>query len=656
MTKLTRLAACTLLSASCLLAAQNPLAEKRNKQPQAAPAAPKSVPGETPHELSATDLEAFLDGLVPTEIARDDIAGVVIAVVKDGKVVFEKGYGYADVKTKRAVVPTQTLFRPGSISKLFTWTSVMQLVEEGKLDLDRDVNDYLDFKIEPAFGQPITLRNIMTHTPGFEEAIKDLIVDKAGENPDLRTYIINHVPRRIYPPGKVPAYSNYGATLAGYIVQHVSGEPFEEYVEKHIYQPLHMGHSTFRQPLPSGWQEDMSSGYDLASQPAKPFELVVPFPAGSVSITADDITHFMIAHLQNGEYEDVRILQASTAQEMHSRTFSAAPHMNGMCLGFYQENRNGHSIIGHGGDTQFFHSDLHLILDSNVGFFISQNSAGKPDESLRDTVFHRFLDRYFPYTTPPTQAIASAKRDAAKFAEYYMSSRRPGPNLLDALNAVAQVKAAADKDGNLIIEDLKAANGEPKRFVEVAPNLYREQDGQSQLEFFPDYDGATAFAMDYPFMIFMKPGVTQAKPFALFSVVGPAVFSVLVLVLWGIAAILRAHYEKPRTLDAVHRRRHRLLMLAAALNLVFIATAVAVFSALGELGLSSRSNGLFRLIQFTALLAVISTIIPIYNLFRHWWEQRWWWNRIYDVLFAVSAILFTWFIIEWHVLAPSLKF
>src|SRR6185312_3263133 len=155
----------------------------------------KATPGT--HELTATDLEAFFDGLIPLQIERDDIAGAVVAVVKDGKVLFEKGYGYADVAKKTPVSPQTTLFRPGSVSKLFTWTSVMQLVQEGKLDLDRDVNDYIDFKIPPAYGKPITLRDVMTHTPGFEESIKGLLVSSGVEMEPLGKYLARHLPQRV---------------------------------------------------------------------------------------------------------------------------------------------------------------------------------------------------------------------------------------------------------------------------------------------------------------------------------------------------------------------------------------------------------------------------------------------------------------------------
>ena len=145
------------------------------------------------------------------QLEREDIAGAVVLVVKDGAIFFAKGYGYSDIEKKTPVTVDATLFRPGSISKLFTWTAVMQLVEQGKLDLDRDINTYLDFKIPAKFGKPITLRNIMTHTPGFEEQIKDLINDEGAPIATLKQHLATHIPERIFPPGTTPAYSNYGA-------------------------------------------------------------------------------------------------------------------------------------------------------------------------------------------------------------------------------------------------------------------------------------------------------------------------------------------------------------------------------------------------------------------------------------------------------------
>src|SRR5947209_1534361 len=235
------------------------------------PAAPETSPATA---LIKQDLEPFLDGLIPSQLRTRNLAGAVVSVVKDGQVLLQKGYGYADVEEKKPVLPDQTLFRPGSISKLFTATAVMQLVEQGKLDLDRDLEDYLDFPIPKTYPEPVTLRQLLTHTGGFEETLKNLFVAHQSDIKPLRTYLVNEMPARIFPPGKIPSYSNYGFTLAGYIVERVSGEKFERYVENHILKPLGMNNSTFDQPLPPHLAPQMSKGYLSLSQLPRDFDWV----------------------------------------------------------------------------------------------------------------------------------------------------------------------------------------------------------------------------------------------------------------------------------------------------------------------------------------------------------------------------------------------
>ena len=177
--------------------------------------APPAKPGEK--VLTREDAETWLDGYMPYALQRGDVAGATVAIVKDGQILLQKGYGFSDVAKRKPVNPDTDLFRPGSVSKLFTWTAVMQQVEAGKLNLDADVNQYLDFKIPPYEGKPITLRNILTHTSGFEEKVRNLIEPDPATLPALGDYLKGWVPQRIFPPGKVPAYSNYATALAGYI-------------------------------------------------------------------------------------------------------------------------------------------------------------------------------------------------------------------------------------------------------------------------------------------------------------------------------------------------------------------------------------------------------------------------------------------------------
>src|SRR5262245_30240763 len=260
MTNRISLAAFFLLATS--LTAQptsiRPLTPKpRSETPAAAPASPASARG----LRDRAELEAFIDGIMVANLRDKHVAGATISVVKDGALLFAKGYGFADVAKRRPTDPERSLFRIGSTSKLFTWTAVMQLVEQGKLDLDADVNRYLDFKIPATFPQPITLRHIMTHTPGFEEDSRDLISDDSTTLIPLGRWLATHIPGRVRPPGTFASYSNYATALAGYIVQRTSGTPWDDYIEQHVLAPLGMMQTATRQPLPSRLKADMSDGY-----------------------------------------------------------------------------------------------------------------------------------------------------------------------------------------------------------------------------------------------------------------------------------------------------------------------------------------------------------------------------------------------------------
>jgi CubicO group peptidase (beta-lactamase class C family) len=314
-------------------------------QAQAAGAAPES----SAHPLDRADLETWLDGMVPYALKAGDMAGAVVVVVKDGAVLLEKGYGYADVSKKLRMDPEQTMVRIGSTSKLFAWTAVMQLVEAGKLDLDHNINDYLDFTIPNDFGKPVTLRDLMNHRGGFEEGLKDVLWTNPQGVPSTESYLKEHKRPMLFAPGEVPAYSNYGAALAGYIVERISKEPYERYIERHILAPLGMTHTSFDQPLPERFAAAVSKGYRTVSAPPGPYELIVTRPAGSGTTTVADMSRFMLAHLQDGRVGDAQILRPETAQRMHSPSESAPPGFSTMAHGFFLEFHNGRPACGPAG-------------------------------------------------------------------------------------------------------------------------------------------------------------------------------------------------------------------------------------------------------------------------------------------------------------------
>jgi CubicO group peptidase (beta-lactamase class C family) len=431
------------------------------------------------HELTAVDVDAWLDGYMPYAMAQADIAGAVVVVVKDGQILTQHGYGFADVAAHQRVDPETTLFRPGSISKLFTWTAVMQLVEQRKIDLDVDVNRYLDFTIPPYEDKPITMRNIMTHTPGFEAALKHLIVFR-GPVPALGDVLKQRLPKRVFAPGTTGAYSNYAVGLAGYIVERVSGMPFEDYIERNVFAPLGMTHATFRQPLPAELSPFMSKGYRLASAAPEPYELVTLAPAGSMAVSAADMAKFMITHLDQG----AGLMQPATAQLMHDPAHVAVPGVDRMALGFIEQRINGLGAIGHGGDAINFHSDLWLLPAHHVGLFMSMNSAGtgRATHEIRLALLQQFGKRYFPEAAAAAPVeLATAKEHAKMLAGSYIASGGSFSNFVDFANFIGQITVGLDKDGRPLISSLPNFAGAPRRWIEVAPFQWRDADGPERL-------------------------------------------------------------------------------------------------------------------------------------------------------------------------------
>ena len=660
------LAGCGLLSARMYAqdqkaaAPKSPSAAKTNASATSA-AAGRNTPGAAlGQELTEADLSAFLDGLLPQQIEKADIAGAVVSVVRDGKVLFEKGYGYSDAEKKTPVSPQDTLFRPGSISKTFTWTAVMQQVEQGKLNLDANVNQYLDFKMPEAFGKPTTLRDIMTHRSGLEETIKDLFVGEEKDLTPIAKYLPSHLPAQIFAPGTVPAYSNYATTLASYMVQRVSGQDFYDYVDEHFFKPLNMTRATFRQPLPKSLEPFMSKGYDLGSGKPKHFEWVEVAPAGSLSASAESMAHWMIMHLQNGRYSDVQILKPETATQMHARQEGWPAAMNAMCLGFYEQNMNGHRVISHGGDTELFHSDLFLVLDANVGLFVSYNSAGRPEHGdARGDLYIKFMDRYFPGAPASETTSATAKQDAQSVVGSYKASRRFETNILSLTTMLGEVRVLADpQDHTIYVEAFKKENGQPRHFREIAPMLFKSVDGPEKIAFVKDSRGRRTAYLDFPFIVLQEVDATLDKQAFNYVVIGLGVGVVVLTILcWPVSAILRKHYRQSLMLDPAARKWRRLAKIACIIDIVYLLGFLWVFSLLEKLELGTNGAWKIHLLQLIGVLGGIGALVTILAAIKSWADpQQWVWYKIWNALLAIGCVGFFWFLLHWHLLNFNLHY
>ena len=588
------------------------------------------------------ELAAFLDGVMTANLRDKHVAGATVAVVKDGALFYANGYGYSDVAHRTPVSAERSLFRIGSTSKLFTWTAVMQLVEQGKLDLDADVNKYLDFKIPDTYPkQPITLRHIMTHTPGFEEDGRDLITDDSTKMIPLGRWLATHIPGRVRPPGTFSSYSNYATAVAGYIVQRVSGENYDDYIEKHILAPLGMTQTTTRQPLPARLKNDMSNGYIWAGgiyQPQK-FEIINAPPAGSIASSATDMSKFMISHLEDGK----GILAESTAKKMHTRAFGHDPRLPGFALGFYEQSSHGLRIIGHGGDTRWFHTDLALIPEEKLGVFVSYNTASGAELSF-GPFLTQFLDHYYPSPATTVAPSADAAKEAARVAGEYEFNRRSYTTFQKAIGLAGDIRVSAADSGRLI---LHSPFGD-SRLVPVGPLLYRDELGGDLVAFQADSKGHVerGFMGNAPMMTLERVPFSQS-PHLHWVLLGLGVLVFIGILLAALGRFVRRRLGEARADDALPGRW--LLVTLALLDLVFI---VAVTSIIG--GGGGLLNGPLTSLKLALALPVIGlvlTLAAVYIAARQWRTRvgtRGARLRYSGAVFV--ALLFAWSLAQWNLL------
>ena len=598
------------------------------------------------------ELEAFLDGLIGVYLKDVHIPGATVSVVKDGKLFFAKGYGYADVDHKKPVVPDRTLFRIASISKLFTWTSVMQLVEQGKLDLAADVNTYLkDFKIPATFPQPVRLADLMSHSAGFEDIMTFSSHTVQGLI-SLGDFARTRMPARVWPPGLYTAYSNYGTTLAGYIVQEVSGIPFADYVERFVYGPLGMEHSSFREPLPPPLAEDVSVGYTFrdGAFKAEPFELLNgDYPAGSMSTTATDAARFMIAHLQDGQYEGQRILRAETARLMHSRLFSHDPRLNGNAHGFWERNLNGLTILEHGGDIQCFHSILALIPERNAGFFLSFNCATSSSVTAEEA-FKAFLNRYYPGPSlPETKLDPGFAARAQKYAGVYEMNRRSFTKFTKLAALIMPIEIVAAPDGALRLV-LPAGQGF-RRYAEAGPDLFREIGGQETLIFRTDPRSGVmhAFPSEFADFALVKLRGYQTPGFHYLLLALASLMFLTAVLGWPLGGLSRKLLKRAPVGGAAPRAAR---VLAAAMGLLFILFFLGLLFLLShveaiEFGVPGFLKILLVLPVIAALLAIGVLVFTVLA-----WKRKYWtvYGRVHYALVFLAGLAFLWFLSFWNLL------
>lgn len=618
-------------------------------------AAPGACGAVTPAALGA-----FFDSRMPERLRESRVPGAAVSVAAGGTTAFARGYGVADLERGVPFDASRSLTRIASISKLFTWTAVMQQVEAGRLDLDADVSRYLTgFRIPATYRQPVTLRHLMSHTAGFEDVGVGIAARDAADVAPLDRYLADHMPARIRPPGVVSAYSNYGAALAGHLVAQVSGEPYDRYVQRHLFDPLGMTHSTAAEPVPPGLAGDLARSYDTEYDPPRRYPFIfdrMP-PDGSVTSTATDMANFMNAHLRQGRFGDRRILSPETAALMHQRSFSADPRLDGYAHGFREGTVNGHRVLTHDGGWEGFRSILMLVPACDLGLFVTTNSPGGGAEEMQDLV-DQFFDTFAPAdgtatgTRDATGAMVSTARSAAPQAGFYKPTRHNMSSIEKVTTLLAPARLTVDRSG--------AVHFRGRDWLPQGDGLYRADDGE-RLVFLAGPDGTRYVATDTSAAELMPPAETLPVNFAALLTLLLPTIGLLALPL---AALVRRIRRRPARATGRWRLacRHPARTTGAWRLARGLAAGAAVLAVMFLVGLAVTLFGdtgdfLYHVpLSFTLLLAVPVVALAV-GLAATVLTVRAWRGagaglivRIHQVTLLVGLAAVAWFCWQWNLL------
>lgn len=594
------------------------------------------------------EVGAFMDGLVSGLVSAHNVPGATVAVVHDGEVVLVRGYGDADIEAGKPVDGETTLFRPGSISKTVVAIAVMQLVEEGVLDLDTDINTYLDegFSVTPLGSDPITLRHLLTHTAGFEDLSEGLFVDTPERMITLADFVKRYQPEMLYAPGVYSGYSNYGLSLAGYIVQLASGEPFVEYLTTHIFAPLEMDTATFEQPLPERLLPTMAMGYNNVGGENVPrfFEIVNGSPAGAMTASSGDMARYMLALLNGGELDGARILEEATLAEMWDVQFSPHPQSRGIGLIFWRQMANGQLIISHEGDTIFFHSGLYLLPESGTGLYVSTN--GPTGVLLRDDLLWAVLDHFYPAElVVPNPSVESATLEPLDLREYaggYVLTRRneTTPEKVSGLVQPPSIAVVGERELAFVYATLS------ETFTYVAPDKFVSVDNPDAYLLF-ERDAAGGVQAAY---------LSDTTPFALIkrqwyedpTLHLPVAGVALLLFVTALIAAPFSFFVDRRIELEVPLAGRAARWLAIAVCALFVGTVIALVVAFTDFesivfGPPAWFPVVYQLPRVGALLTVVMAVLAVLAWVRGWWG---WVGRLHYSVLTVAAVLFT--AIAWY--------
>ena len=612
----------------------------------------ESEPAPTAPEASA-ELAAFVDGLAHALIRDKDLPGLTIGIVSPDAAPLVKGYGLADVEAGKPVDGGETLFRIGSVSKTFTWTAVMMLIERGMLDPDADINTYLkQVRIDEAFDAPVTMHHLMSHRAGFEDTFAVFTV--ADDDPRSRSELLAlHQPRRVFPPGARTSYSNWGAALAAQVVEDVAGVPYDTFLYEEILAPLGMDSTTIEAPsrMPAPLKARLAKGYEFAQGShveGKPMQIGAYAPAGAMASTAADMTRWMRFHLNGGELDGVRLLGAKSHTLMRSRVFNDRPDAADVAHGFQSRPHRGIQTLGHGGATALYRTQMVLAPELGLGIFVAQNTSRGGYAAL-STIADLVVERFAP-DAAAREPTASERAPVAEYLGRYRNNRRSFSTFSAAFSTDESIVVAGGDGGALIV----TANDQVRRFVPVAAatDLF-EADTGARLMFQRDDAGRVVAVSDHSGVhSYERSTALDAGPTLLLSLAAATLLALTTLLGTG------WRWGRPAVRTAPGLLASRVAVFSALSVLLFMTIAVATVAAVSNLGAGDLVHyppTVMHLARAAGWLLAAMAAIMLLALRPTWRGSNWGlWRRLHFTLFALALAFLVFQLWQWRVIGAPL--
>lgn len=607
-----------------------------------------------------SSIEAFLDGYVAAAMADQYPPGMMVAVATRDEV-FVKAYGAANMETGERASP-ETLFRIASISKTFVWTAVMMLVDEGKLDLDADVNTYLKtVKVKERFGKPVTLNDLMAHRPGFEDTLG--VFFQSGTGRSFEEALAKTAPARIAPPGERTSYSNWGTSLAALIVADVSGEPYDEFVRVRILEPLGMVSTIQHDPasIVGKMLNDPALDARLAAPHKEdggapkvlPHDALDPlYAAGAVALDAHDAGRWLQFFLNDGVADGVRLLSPQAFTQMRLRAFPDRTGAPDFAHGFMETEIAGQRTFGHGGTLSGFIADMTIMPSLGVGVFVVVNGCESP--RLSDLVSRAALEQFAgsPDAWPSkwrVEASEAMKKKAKSVAGVYRPARRVETRFEKIASAGSEMRIAAEGDGSLVV----ASGGKTERFYPLAEDVWTDR-SRDRLFVYRRGDGSVK-------RIAYSLGTDTAERVSFLQSTDGLNAALGLAAAFSMLALIGAWRRQGRDVETTGAGKWLALGhgFAALVWLVFAGIAVWATAALSAMGLPDlQASGwppapllaLLIAANAAALAAIAAAIGVVPVMTRSGWSL---WRKAHYVLFAAAGLFALYELFVWRlILAP----